>query len=135
MQTGLLPHTLPRLPGFDVVARYRPAGHGMDIGSDFYDLIVCTPTTAAAVIGDVQGHKTTAAALMGQVRTAVHAYAATTRASPGEVLACTNRLLVDLDPGLLLGRPSGRRPQRHDQSEGAGCAPPPGTYELTQRAT
>lgn len=101
LQTGLLPHTLPRLPGFDVVARYRPAGHGTDIGGDFYDLIVCTPTTAAAVIGDVQGHNTTAAALMGQVRTAVHAYAATAGASPGEVLACTNRLLVDLDPDLF----------------------------------
>lgn len=101
LQTGLLPHTLPRLPGFDVAARYRPAGHGMDIGGDFYDLIVCTPTTAVAVIGDVQGHNTTAAALMGQVRTAVHAYAATAGASPGKVLACTNRLLVDLDPGLF----------------------------------
>ncbi|MCX4391400.1 SpoIIE family protein phosphatase [Streptomyces sp. NBC_00053] len=101
LQTGLLPHTLPRLPGFDVAARYRPAGHGMDIGGDFYDLIVCSPTTAVAVIGDVQGHNTTAAALMGQVRTAVHAYAATVGASPGKVLACTNRLLVDLDPGLF----------------------------------
>ncbi|MEU8834326.1 SpoIIE family protein phosphatase [Streptomyces sp900116325] len=100
LQTGLLPHTLPRLTSFDVVARYRPAGHGIDIGGDFYDLIICTPTTAAAVIGDVQGHNTTAAALMGQLRTAVHAYA-TTGASPGEVLASTNRLLVDLDPGLF----------------------------------
>ncbi|MFB6676207.1 SpoIIE family protein phosphatase [Streptomyces sp. NPDC056390] len=101
LQAGLLPHTLPRLPGLHVAARYRPAGHGMDIGGDFYDLIVCTPTTAAAVIGDVQGHNTSAAALMGQVRTAVHAYTATAGASPGEVLAYTNRLLVDLDPGLF----------------------------------
>lgn len=72
----------------------------MDIGGDFYDLIRCTPTTAVAVIGDVQGHNTTAAALMGQVRTAVHAHA-TAGATPGDILARTNRLLTDLDPGLF----------------------------------
>lgn len=72
----------------------------MDIGGDFYDLIHATPTTAAAVIGDVQGHNTTAVALMGQVRTAVHAHA-TAGASPGDILARTNRMLTDLDPGLF----------------------------------
>jgi serine phosphatase RsbU (regulator of sigma subunit) len=40
----------------------------------------------------------TAAALMGQVRTAVHA---TAGAPPAEVLERTNRLLTDLDPGLF----------------------------------
>lgn len=52
------------------------------------------------MIGDVQGHNVTAAALMGQVRTAVHAYS-TAGNSPGEVLAHTNRLLADLSPGLF----------------------------------
>ncbi|WP_435975328.1 SpoIIE family protein phosphatase [Streptomyces sp. Qhu_M48] len=96
LQTGLLPHGLSSLPGVDVAARYLPAGHGTDIGGDFYDLIRATPTTVIAVIGDVQGHNTTAAALMGQVRTAVHAHA-TAGASPGDILARTNRLLDDLD--------------------------------------
>ena len=71
----------------------------MDIGGDFYDFIICTPTAAAVGSGDVQGHDT-AAALMGQVRTAVRAHA-TVGASPGNILACTNRLLIDLDPGLF----------------------------------
>ncbi|MET9420619.1 SpoIIE family protein phosphatase [Streptomyces sp. NPDC006540] len=100
LQTGLLPHTLPHVAGLDVAARYRPAGHGTDIGGDFYDLIRCTATTVVAAIGDVQGHNTTAAALMGQVRTAVHAHA-TAGASPGDILTRTNRLLTDLDPGLF----------------------------------
>ncbi|MCZ7414974.1 MULTISPECIES: SpoIIE family protein phosphatase [unclassified Streptomyces] len=98
LQTGLLPRTLPRVPGLDVAARYQPAGPGMDIGGDFYDLIRLDDTAVAAAIGDVQGHSVTAAALMGQVRTAVHA---TAGAPPGEVLASTNRLLTDLDPGLF----------------------------------
>ncbi|MCX4966295.1 SpoIIE family protein phosphatase [Streptomyces sp. NBC_00654] len=100
LQTGLLPRVLPHIPGLDVAARYRPAGHGMDIGGDFYDLIPCTGATAAVVIGDVQGHDPAAAALMGQVRTAVRAHA-TDGSSPGDVLARTNRLLTDLDPGLF----------------------------------
>ncbi|MGW0122553.1 SpoIIE family protein phosphatase [Streptomyces sp. NPDC003327] len=97
LQTSLLPHRLTPPPGVAVAARYLPAGHGMDVGGDFYDLVRTSPTTVVAVIGDVQGHDTTAAGLMGQVRGAVHAHA-TFGASPGDVLARTNRLLNDLDP-------------------------------------
>ncbi|MBO8187728.1 SpoIIE family protein phosphatase [Streptomyces sp. DW4-2] len=100
LQTGLLPHRLAGVPNLEVAARYLPAGHGMDIGGDFYDLVRCDDTSAAAAIGDVQGHNTTAAALMGQVRTAVHTHA-TAGASPGEILARTNQLLIDLDTGLF----------------------------------
>ncbi|MEU6369304.1 GAF domain-containing SpoIIE family protein phosphatase [Streptomyces sp. NPDC046931] len=100
LQARLLPRTLPRVPGLQVAARYLPAGHGVDVGGDFYDLIRLSGTETAAVIGDVQGHDVSAAGLMGQVRTAVHAYAVEC-ATPGEVLARINRLLLDLDPGLL----------------------------------
>ncbi|MEV6025719.1 SpoIIE family protein phosphatase [Streptomyces sp. NPDC052036] len=100
LQARLLPRTLPRIQGLQMAARYLPASHGMDVGGDFYDLIRLSDTEAAAVIGDVQGHDVSAAGLMGQVRTAVHAYAVA-GATPGEVLARTNRLLSDLDPDLL----------------------------------
>ncbi|MEU4512567.1 SpoIIE family protein phosphatase [Nonomuraea wenchangensis] len=97
LQSSLLPRTLPEIPGLDLAARYVPATPGMDIGGDFYDLIRLSDTQAAAVIGDVQGHDVTAAALMGQVRTAVRAHA-TAGAFPGEVLTHTNRLLIELAP-------------------------------------
>ncbi|GAA3494965.1 SpoIIE family protein phosphatase [Streptomyces prasinosporus] len=100
LQSALLPHGLPRVPGLRVAARYLPAARGLGIGGDFYDLIRLDRRTAAAAIGDVQGHNVDAAALMGQVRTAVHAHAAV-GASPDHVLAGTNRLLTDLDPGLF----------------------------------
>ncbi|MCF6525235.1 SpoIIE family protein phosphatase [Streptomyces sp. JJ36] len=98
LQAGLLPRRLPQVAGLDVAARYLPASRGMGIGGDFYDLIRLGGTHVAAAIGDVQGHDVTAAALMGQVRTAVHAAGG---APPGEVLARINRLLLDLDPGLF----------------------------------
>ncbi|WP_407560333.1 SpoIIE family protein phosphatase [Streptomyces sp. 184] len=100
LQAGLLPRSLPPIDGLEVAARYLPAGRGMDVGGDFYDLIRYDETTAAAAIGDVQGHNVSAAALMGQVRTAVHAHAAV-GTPPGDVLTRTNRLLADLDPGLF----------------------------------
>ncbi|MFD5448086.1 SpoIIE family protein phosphatase [Streptomyces sp. NPDC003470] len=99
LQQALLPTTLPHVPGLDVAARYLPSAHGMDIGGDFYDLIRLGDTTAAAVIGDVQGHNINAAALMGQVRTAVHA---TAGARPGDVLSRTDRVLADLETDLFV---------------------------------
>lgn len=101
LQQALLPRALPTVAGLDVAARYLPASRGVEVGGDFYDLLRLDATTAAAVIGDVEGHSIAAAALMGQVRTAIHAHA-TAGAPPDQVLACTNRLLGDLNSGLLV---------------------------------
>ncbi|MFJ4985881.1 SpoIIE family protein phosphatase [Streptomyces sp. NPDC088732] len=100
LQNALLPRSLPDVPGLRVAARYLPATRGMDIGGDFYDLIRLDGSAADAVIGDVQGHSVGAAALMGQVRTAVHTHAST-GAPPGEVLARINRLFEDLETDLF----------------------------------
>ncbi|WP_229924623.1 SpoIIE family protein phosphatase [Streptomyces sulfonofaciens] len=100
LQDGLLPRIPPTPPGLGVAARYRPATHALDVGGDFYDLIDFDDSTVAAVIGDVQGHSVPAAALMGQIRTAVHTHARV-GAPPDEVLARTNRLLFDLDSALF----------------------------------
>lgn len=99
LQAALLPHTLPSLAGIEAAARYLPATQGMEIGGDFYDLVP-SQGSAAAVIGDVQGHNVTAAGLMGQVRTAVRAYT-TVGQPPGEVMSSTNRLLLELGSDLF----------------------------------
>ncbi|WP_217552548.1 SpoIIE family protein phosphatase [Streptomyces sp. GbtcB6] len=98
LQAALLPGSLPDLPGLDVAARYLPAARGMDIGGDFYDLVRVDDTTAAAFIGDVQGHNVTAAALMGRIRPALRSHAVS-GAMPAQALAQANRQLVALDPG------------------------------------
>jgi PAS domain-containing protein len=100
LQQTLLPRTLPPVPGLRVAARYLPTTRGMEVGGDFYDLLRLGDTAAAAVIGDVQGHNVAAAALMGQVRTGVHAHT-TVGTPPDQVLAATNRLVADLSPDLF----------------------------------
>ncbi|WP_194280462.1 SpoIIE family protein phosphatase [Streptomyces fagopyri] len=100
LQTGLLPQRLPAVPGLRTAARYLPAAHGMDVGGDFYDLIRCGTASVTAVIGDVEGHTVRAAALMGQLRTAVHTHAAVGM-RPDDLLTRTNQVMCDLDPGLF----------------------------------
>ncbi|MEV6012541.1 SpoIIE family protein phosphatase [Streptomyces sp. NPDC051976] len=99
LQNALLPHRLPEVPGVTIAARYLPGTQSMEIGGDWYDAIVTT-RGLCLVIGDVEGHSVAAAATMGQLRSAVRAFA-TSDSEPNEVLARTNRLLADLDPDLL----------------------------------
>ncbi|MFF9038116.1 SpoIIE family protein phosphatase [Streptomyces sp. NPDC014892] len=99
LQKALLPHSLPSIPGIESASRYLPATRGMDIGGDFFDLVL-SHGRASAVIGDVQGHNVTAAGLMGQIRTAVRAYT-TVGQTPEEVMSSTNRLLIDLGSELF----------------------------------
>lgn len=99
LQQALLPHSLPSIPGIEAASRYLPATRGMEIGGDFFDLVL-SHGRASAVIGDVQGHNVTAAGLMGQIRTAVRAYT-TVGQAPEEVMSSTNRLLIDLGSELF----------------------------------
>ncbi|WP_338894525.1 SpoIIE family protein phosphatase [Streptomyces sp. TG1A-60] len=99
LQEALLPHSLPSIPGIEAASRYLPATRGMEIGGDFFDLVL-SHGRASAVIGDVQGHNVTAAGLMGQIRTAVRAYT-TVGQAPEEVMSSTNRLLIDLGSELF----------------------------------
>ncbi|MFJ3903569.1 SpoIIE family protein phosphatase [Streptomyces sp. NPDC090025] len=98
LQDALLPHRLPVYPGVDTVGRYLPGTQGMDVGGDWYDVVETGRGRLALVIGDVQGHGVAAAATMGQLRSAVRAFALSGH-RPQDVVRGTNRLLIDLDPG------------------------------------
>ncbi|SHN27206.1 Serine phosphatase RsbU, regulator of sigma subunit [Actinacidiphila paucisporea] len=96
LQRSLLPRTLPVLPGCTAVARYLPATTGLAVGGDWYDVIPVSDRSVALVIGDVQGHSVEAAAIMGQIRTAIRAYAVEGH-PPDVVMSHANRLLIGLD--------------------------------------
>ncbi|GHE06032.1 SpoIIE family protein phosphatase [Streptomyces alanosinicus] len=100
LQRTLLPRRLPRLPGAVAVARYLPTTAGLEVGGDWYDVIPLADHHVALVIGDVQGHNAGAATLMGQMRTALRAYAAEGH-PPDVVVAHANRLLLDMETDLF----------------------------------
>ncbi|MET7684818.1 SpoIIE family protein phosphatase [Streptomyces sp. NPDC005423] len=99
LQQALLPRRLSAHPEVETAGRYLPGTQGMEVGGDWYD-VVEAGNGLALVIGDVQGHGVQAAATMGQLRSAVRAFALGDR-PPDEVMSGTNRLLIDLDPGLF----------------------------------
>ncbi|MFG2990446.1 SpoIIE family protein phosphatase [Streptomyces sp. NPDC048257] len=98
LQSALLPHRLPVREHVATVGRYLPGTLGMDVGGDWYDVIETGAGLLALVIGDVQGHGVAAAATMGQLRSAVRAFALS-GSTPEQVVSGTNQLLIDLDPG------------------------------------
>ncbi|KAB1990534.1 SpoIIE family protein phosphatase [Streptomyces triticiradicis] len=100
LQRTLLPRRLPRLPGAVAVARYLPTTSGLDVGGDWYDVIPLPDNHVALVIGDVQGHNASAATVMGQMRTALRAYAVEGH-PPDVVVSHANRLLLDLETDLF----------------------------------
>ncbi|ALC19218.1 SpoIIE family protein phosphatase [Streptomyces pristinaespiralis] len=100
LQRSLLPRKLPVLPGGVAVARYLPATVGLEVGGDWYDVIPLSDGHVALVIGDVQGHSAAAATIMGQMRTAVRAYAVEGH-PPDVVVSRANRLLVGMETDLF----------------------------------
>jgi anti-sigma regulatory factor (Ser/Thr protein kinase)/putative methionine-R-sulfoxide reductase with GAF domain len=93
LQRSLLPDRLPDLVGIETAARYLPARD--EVGGDWYDVINLPGGGVGLAIGDVAGHGLHAAALMGQLRTGLRAYALEGHA-PGETLKLLDRLLQTL---------------------------------------
>ncbi|WP_406335033.1 SpoIIE family protein phosphatase [Streptomyces sp. NBC_00203] len=96
LQQAMLPRSIPSVPGADIAVRYRSASLGRDIGGDWYDVIPLPGGRVGAVIGDVQGHDTHAAAVMGQLRIVLRAYAAEGH-TPATVMARASVFLHELD--------------------------------------
>ncbi|GAB3575405.1 hypothetical protein GCM10027445_37820 [Amycolatopsis endophytica] len=71
---SMLP-AVPDIPGLRIVSRYLPAAAGSEVGGDWFDVIQLPGGRTAFVVGDVVGRGVPAAAVMGQMRTAIRSYA------------------------------------------------------------
>ncbi|MFD3540587.1 SpoIIE family protein phosphatase [Streptomyces sp. NPDC058662] len=74
LQHSLTNSALPRVTGLELTGRYLPASDH-DVGGDWFDVIQLPGGRTGLVIGDVMGHGIHAAAVMGQLRTAVRTLA------------------------------------------------------------
>ncbi len=75
LQRGLLPDTRVDAEALRLATYYRAGVEGTQVGGDWYDVIELGAQRTALVLGDVMGRGVQAAAVMGQLRSAVRAYA------------------------------------------------------------
>jgi serine phosphatase RsbU (regulator of sigma subunit)/PAS domain-containing protein len=92
LQGSLLPATLPDVPGLDLSAAYLPAGEGLEVSGDFYDVF---PVTGgwAITLGDVCGKGQEAAAMTAAARHSIRALAYC-NPDPADVLVKANEVLL-----------------------------------------
>jgi PAS domain S-box-containing protein len=111
-QKSLLPQMIPDLDGLEVACRYVPAkpleaqGQGIQtqVGGDWYDIIPLAAGRVGIVIGDVEGRGARAAAIMGQLRAALRAFAQDEK-SPADIMRKLDDWCRSLAPADEAGVP------------------------------
>jgi PAS domain S-box-containing protein len=100
LQRSLLPRSLPAAPGLVAAFRYESGTAGTEVGGDWIDLLRLSAGRTGIVVGDVMGRGMHAAAVMGQLRTAVRAFAELDM-PPTDLLVQLNRLVSGFEEGQL----------------------------------
>jgi GAF domain-containing protein/anti-sigma regulatory factor (Ser/Thr protein kinase) len=95
LQRAVLPDSLPEVEGLLFDAEYRAGVAGTYAGGDWYDVFELGNDLVFFSVGDVMGKGAPAAALMGQVRSAIRAYAVSGQ-TPTEVLTSLDHLFDTL---------------------------------------
>ncbi len=91
LQRSLLAGELPVSDRLETEVVYRPGVRALEVGGDWYDAFwLEPPRTVGVVVGDVVGRGIDAASAMGQLRSAVRAYASMALA-PGALLEALER--------------------------------------------
>ncbi len=72
LQRSLLPSRVPVVPGLTMGLRYQPAVDNVEVGGDFYEVLLIGDRVLVA-IGDVMGHSLHAATIMAELRHALRA--------------------------------------------------------------
>ncbi len=93
LQQTLIPPLPPEIPQLQLAASYRPAGDGLQVGGDFYDVFPIGAHDWVVVLGDVQGKGVEAAVVAGLVRHTVRALTVGLE-DPDHVLASVNDVLL-----------------------------------------
>jgi serine phosphatase RsbU (regulator of sigma subunit)/PAS domain-containing protein len=97
LQGSLLPTRLPEVPGLELASAYVPAGEGLEVGGDFYDVFQ-VPDGWAVCLGDVCGKGQEAAAMTAAARHAIRVLGRW-NPDPADVLARVNEVMLADDYG------------------------------------
>lgn len=111
IQRGLLPTTLPCLPGYEIAADWRTA---REVAGDFYDCFELDENTLGVVIADVSDKGAPAAIFMAVARSLLRGAALATPAPEAALRQANLTILKDTQSGMFvtiyyaLLRPGGR---------------------------
>ena len=94
VQSSLLPHTMPEMPGLDIAAMCLPA---QEVGGDYFDFIRLDEHRLALIVGDVSGKGIQAAFYMTLTKGFIHAICREEE-SPAKVLTRVNDLFCQNAP-------------------------------------
>ncbi|NLX08457.1 MAG: SpoIIE family protein phosphatase [Chloroflexi bacterium] len=99
IQRGLLPNTLPTLPGYEIAADWHSA---REVAGDFYDCFELDENRLGLVIADVSDKGAPAAIFMAVARSLIRGNALSA-SSPEETLRQTNSLILhDTQSGMFV---------------------------------
>jgi PAS domain S-box-containing protein len=101
LQRSLLPQKGFDLDHLEVATYYRAGVEGTQVGGDWYDVIELGGGRTALVVGDVMGRGVRAAAVMGQLRAAVRAYARLDL-PPADLLESLDGLVREIDEDQIV---------------------------------
>lgn len=99
LQQSLLPASLPTVDGIEIETEYHPAGEGLIVGGDFYDVFRISEGRYGFAVGDVSGKGSEAAAVTALVRHSIRAFAET-HDDPADVLVAVNEAIRIHGPSL-----------------------------------
>jgi Stage II sporulation protein E (SpoIIE) len=92
LQRALLPGVIPEIPGVEIATRYEAGLDVLEIGGDWFDIIVHPDGGFVFVVGDVSGRGVQAAIVMASLHYAIRAYVAQGD-PPGQILTKLSGLL------------------------------------------
>lgn len=121
LQRSLLPRSALDSAAAETVGVYQPAGGGLGVGGDWFDVIPLPSLRVAFVVGDVVGHGLDATAAMARLRTAVQTLA-DLDLDPGELLTHLDDLVLGFSEEQMAGESRSERTERSEPAVlGATC--------------
>lgn len=100
LRRGLVPSSLPGIPGLEIAARYEPLAHIGQVGGDFFDFVEIDDRRYGIVVGDIEGKGVAAAAAVSVARSALRT-AILLEPGPSVVIGHFNRtMLTEQEPRM-----------------------------------
>ena len=101
IQSNLLPKVIPKPPGLDIGAFYRPS---KEVGGDYYDFIMIDDDHLGVIVADVSGKGVPGSLVMTKTQTLIRMEADRgANTSPSDTLKHVNRLLArDIRKGMFV---------------------------------